>query len=108
MGVDLARLKVIDPIDWGDDLGRLRPVWQGCFEALAPGGRLAIIVGDVCLSRRRNNGRHTVVPLRASIHEQCRRIRFDNLVPIIWHKITNARREGGTGAANVACLPRGI
>jgi hypothetical protein len=28
---------------------------------------LICVVGDVCLSRRKNDGRHTVVPLHASI-----------------------------------------
>ena len=64
-----------------------------------PGGRLVIVVGDVCLSRRKNGGRHTVVPLHASIQEHCRTIGFDNLAPIIWHKIANAAYEveGGGG-----------
>jgi anthranilate/para-aminobenzoate synthase component II len=74
-------------------------VWQRCFELLVPGGRLICVVGDVCLSRRQNDGRHTVVPLHASIQELCRNIGFDNLAPIIWHKIANAAYEvsGGGG-----------
>jgi len=41
-----------------------------------------------------------VVPLHASIQEHCRTIGFDNLSPIIWHKIANAAYEvenGGGG-----------
>lgn len=74
-------------------------VWSHCHEALVPGGRLVCVVGDVCLARRKNNGRHTVVPLHASIQEHCRDIGFDNLAPIIWHKIANAvyEVEGGSG-----------
>lgn len=77
----------------------LDEVWTNCFNALVPGGRLVINVGDVCLSRRRNNGRHTVVPLHATIQERCKAIGFDNLAPIIWHKISNANYEvsGGGG-----------
>ncbi|REJ69255.1 MAG: site-specific DNA-methyltransferase [Planctomycetota bacterium] len=71
-------------------LKELNKVWRKCFRALVPGGRLICVVGDVCLSRRKNNGRHTVVPLHASIQEQCRVIGYDNLAPIIWHKIANA------------------
>ena len=57
------------------------------------------IVGDVCLSRRKNAGRHTVVPLHASIQENCRTIGYDNLAPIIWHKIANATLEAdGNGS----------
>ena len=85
--------------DYEEFLDRLRPAWEACFDALVPGGRLIIVVGDVCLSRRQNGGRHTVVPLHASIQEQCRAIGFDNLAPIIWHKIANARLESeGNGA----------
>jgi DNA modification methylase len=75
-------------------------VWEHCFRALVPGGRVVCVVGDVCLSRRKNNGRHTVVPLHASIQERCRKLGFDNLAPIIWHKIANAVYEvenGGGG-----------
>jgi hypothetical protein len=41
-----------------------------------------------------------VVPLHASIQERCRSVGFDNLAPIIWHKIANAAHEveRGTGA----------
>ncbi len=74
-------------------LAELDKVWRRCFDALVPGGRLICVVGDVCLSRRKNNGRHTVVPLHASIQEHCRRIGFDNLAPIVWHKIANAVYE---------------
>jgi DNA modification methylase len=80
-------------------LNELDKVWQRCFAALVPGGRLVCVVGDVCLSRRQNKGRHTVVPLHASIQERCRAIGFDNLAPIIWHKIANAATEAeGNGA----------
>lgn len=70
-------------------------VWGECRRVLVPGGRLVVVVGDVCLSRRRH-GRHTVVPLHASIQESCRRLGFDNLAPVIWHKIANADYEAGS------------
>jgi DNA modification methylase len=79
-------------------LNDLDKVWRHCFRALVPGGRLICVVGDVCLSRRRNDGRHTVVPLHSSIQEHCRRIGFDNLAPIIWHKIANAAYEVENGS----------
>jgi modification methylase len=79
--------------DYDEFLISLDQVWEKCFEALAPGGRLICVVGDVCLSRRKNHGRHTVVPLHASIQEHCRMLGFDNLSPIIWHKISNAVYE---------------
>ncbi|MBV5276138.1 MAG: site-specific DNA-methyltransferase [Lamprocystis purpurea] len=76
--------------DYETFLRELDKVWSHCFRALVPGGRLVCVVGDVCLSRRKNDGRHTVVPLHASIQEHCRVIGYDNLSPIIWHKIANA------------------
>lgn len=79
--------------DYKEFLEALDDVWAHCFRALVPGGRLVCVVGDVCLSRRKNNGRHTVVPLHAAIQERCRRIGFDNLATIIWHKIANAKYE---------------
>jgi len=79
--------------DYEEFLRELDEVWEHCFRVLVPGGRLICVVGDVCLSRRKNDGRHTVVPLHASIQEHCRRIGYDNLSPIIWHKIANASYE---------------
>lgn len=84
--------------DYAEFLDQLTAVWQHCFRGLVPGGRLVCVVGDVCLSRRRNAGRHTVVPLHASIQERCRKIGFDNLAPIIWSKISNAAYEVENGA----------
>ncbi len=86
--------------DYDEFLDQLDRVWRICYRALAPGGRLVCVVGDVCLSRRRNSGRHTVVPLHASIQERCRDLGFDNLAPIIWNKIANVAYEvdrGGGG-----------
>lgn len=74
-------------------LDELDKVWKACYRALVPGGRLVVVVGDVCLSRRKNDGEHTVVPLHASIQERCREIGFSNLAPIIWYKIANAAYE---------------
>ncbi len=74
-------------------LDQLDLIWTEVYRLLVPGGRLICVVGDVCLSRRNNGGRHTVVPLHASIEERCRQIGFDGLAPVIWHKISNAVHE---------------
>jgi len=79
--------------DFLDELGK---VWSEVFRVLVAGGRLVCVVGDVCLSRRKH-GRHLVMPLHADICTMCRRIGFDNLNPIIWHKISNASFEANRG-----------
>jgi DNA modification methylase len=79
--------------DYEQFLYELTKVWREVYRVLVPGGRLVCVVGDVCLSRRKNNGRHVVVPLHADICVLCRKIGFDNLNPIIWHKISNASYE---------------
>ena len=86
--------------DYDEFIAELDKVWRTCFDLLVQGGRLICVVGDVCLSRRKNEGRHTVVPLHATIQEHCRQLGFDNVAPIIWHKIANAAYEvenGGGG-----------
>jgi modification methylase len=83
--------------DYNEFIEELDQVWERCFDLLVAGGRLVCVVGDVCLSRRKNEGRHTVVPLHATIQEHCRKIGFDNLSPIIWHKIANAAYEVENG-----------
>ena len=44
--------------DYEEFVRELDKVWRRCFKALVPGGRLVCVVGDVCLSRRSNRGRH--------------------------------------------------
>ena len=85
LGDESIHLVVTSPPYWTlkkyeDDLGQLghvadyetfhdelEKVWRHCYRALVPGGRLVCVVGDVCLSRRRNQGRHMVMPLHADI-----------------------------------------
>jgi modification methylase len=83
--------------DYEEFLAELTTVWRETFRVIVPGGRLVCVVGDVCLSRRKN-GRHVVMPLHADIMVACRKIGFDNLNPIIWHKIANANYEVTRGA----------
>jgi len=82
--------------DYDRFVEELSRVWKECFRVLVPGGRLVCIVGDVCLSRRKH-GRHLVVPLHADIVVSCKKTGFDNLNPIIWHKISNATYEVNNG-----------
>ncbi len=83
--------------DYEAFLAELEKVWRQMFRILVPGGRLVCVVGDVCVARR-TFGRHLVFPLHADICVLCRRIGFDNLNPIIWHKISNASYEVSNGS----------
>ena len=80
---------------YDDFINELAKVWSECYRILVPGGRVVCVVGDVCLSRKKN-GRHVVMPLHSDISVSCRKIGFDNLNPIIWHKISNANFEANT------------
>jgi site-specific DNA-methyltransferase (adenine-specific) len=85
--------------DYEAFLGELDKVWRECLRVLIPGGRLCIVVGDVCRARRRF-GKHEVIPLHADILVRCRTLGFEGLATIFWHKIANATTEvGGPGAA---------
>jgi len=77
----------------------LDKVWTHCYRALVPGGRLVCVVGDVCIARRKNQGRHMVVPLHADISVRCRWIGFDYLTPVLWHKISSASYEIENGSS---------
>ena len=82
--------------DYEQFLNELAKTLKECFRLLVPGGRLVCVVGDVCMSRRQF-GRHVVFPLHSDICVICRRLGFDNLNPIIWHKIANAKYEVQNG-----------
>ncbi len=89
---ELAGSQLGNVPDYREFQAELRRVWLRCFELLVPGGRLCIVVGDVCLSRRKA-GRHSVVPLHADITSACIEIGLDYLSPIFWYKIANAATE---------------
>ena len=83
--------------DYEAFLSELEKVWRHVYRVLVPGGRLVCVVGDVCVARR-SYGRHLVFPLHADICVSCRRLGFDNLNPIVWHKISNASYEVTNGS----------
>jgi len=84
--------------DYDQFLEELDEVWKHCLRVLVPGGRVCCVVGDVCLARKRA-GRHHVMPLHADLQVRARRLGFDVLTPILWHKIANGVMETeGNGA----------
>ena len=84
--------------DYDVFLKELDRVWSECHRVLIEGGRLIVVVGDVCRSRRAF-GEHMVLPLHGSIAEHCRHIGFNNLATMVWHKISNAAFEVENGTA---------
>lgn len=84
--------------DYEQFLNELDKVWRECRRVLVGGGRICCVVGDVCIPRR-IDGRHRVMPLHADIQVRARRLGFDCLTPILWHKIANGATEAaGNGA----------
>ena len=89
-------------------LDQLDRVWRRCFDLLTPGGRLCVVVGSVCISRRAG-GRHHVLPLPADISVRARWIGFDYLTPIQWYKIANMATEAkGVGFLGKPYEPNAI
>lgn len=90
-------------------LNELHEVWTECMRILVPGGRIACVVGDVCISRR-NGGRHHVLPLSADLQVRSRKIGFDCLTPIRWMKVANIKLEASRSSRYLGKpnLPNGI
>lgn len=95
--------------DYEDFLQQLELVWRECERVLVPGGRIACVVGDVLVSRRRG-GRHHVLPLGADIQVQARSVGLDCLTPIRWLKVGNIALEASRSARYLGKpnLPNGI
>jgi modification methylase len=90
-------------------LNELDAVWKECARILVPGGRVACVVGDICISRR-EGGRHYVLPLSADLQVRARKIGFDCLTPIRWCKVSNIRLEASRSSRFLGKpnLPNGI
>jgi modification methylase len=90
-------------------LNELDQVWAECLRILVPGGRIACVVGDVCISRRRG-GRHHVLPLSADIQVRARKLGFDCLTPIRWYKVANIALEASRSSRFLGKpnLPNGV
>lgn len=90
-------------------LNEMDRVWAECLRVLVPGGRVACVVGDVCISRRKG-GRHHVLPLSADIQVRARRLGFDVLTPIRWLKVANIKLEASSSSRFLGKpnLPNGI
>ncbi|MEM2059092.1 MAG: site-specific DNA-methyltransferase, partial [Thermoproteota archaeon] len=72
-------------------LAELKKVISECFRVLVEGGRLCMVVGDICLARKQ--GRHRVIPFHAHVIQLCLDAGFDYLAPIILYKISNVTTE---------------
>ena len=96
-----ARFRALTRPVPGDSVLQVVDMWSECLRILAPSGRIACVVGDVCISRR-VGGRHHVLPLSADLQVRARKkilwgkgrkLGFDCLTPIRWMKVSNIRLE---------------
>ena len=92
-----------------DFLDQLDRVWLECWRVLVPGGRIASVVGDICISRRRG-GRHHVIPLSADLQVRAPRLGFEVLTPIRWLKVANIHLEASRSSRFLGKpnLPNGV
>ncbi|HET6448545.1 MAG TPA: site-specific DNA-methyltransferase [Conexibacter sp.] len=95
--------------DYEEFLVQLDRVWSECERVLVAGGRIACVVGDICVPRRRG-GRHYVLPLSADIQVRARALGLDALTPIRWLKVSNIKLEASNSARFLGKpnLPNGI
>lgn len=95
--------------DYDQFLTLLDGAWRECLRVLVPGGRVACVVGDVCISRKKA-GRHYVLPLSSDLQVRARHIGFDNLTPIRWLKVANIKLEASRSSRFLGKpnLPNGI
>lgn len=95
--------------DYEEFLNELDKVWAECARVLVPGGRIACVVGDVCISRRQG-GRHFILPLSADIQVRARKLGLDALTPIRWLKVANIKLEASNSSRFLGKpnLPNGI
>ncbi len=95
--------------DYDRFLDELDRAWRECLRILVPGGRIACVVGDICISRREGK-RHHVLPLSADIQVRARSLGFDVLTPIRWLKVTNIRLEASRSSRFLGKpnLPNGV
>jgi DNA modification methylase len=81
--------------DYNRFLAELKKVISECFRVLVQGGRLCMVIGDICLARKQ--GRHRVIPFHSHVIQLCLDAGLDYLSPIILYKIarvtTEAKRE---------------
>lgn len=96
-------------VSYEDFLDELDAVWAECLRILVPGGRVACVVGDICISRRQG-GRHYVLPLSADLQVRARRLGFDCLTPIRWCKVSNIKLEASRSSRFLGKpnLPNGV
>ncbi|MDR3742276.1 MAG: site-specific DNA-methyltransferase [Terracidiphilus sp.] len=90
-------------------LEEMDKVLAEALRVLVAGSRVACVVGDVCMSRKKA-GRHFVLPLSADLQVRARRIGFDVLTPIRWQKVSNIRLECSSSSRFLGKpnLPNGI
>lgn len=80
--------------DWSDGM---RELLLHLLDLTVEGGRAAINVGDVCVSRRRA-GRHYTLPLAASLTMSAFDGGWDVLTPIRWEKVANITLEASSSS----------
>ncbi len=95
--------------DYEGFLAELDRVWEHCLRVLVPGGRIACVVGDICVSRRQG-GRHHVLPLSADLQVRARRLGYECLNPIRWLKVANITLEASKSSRYLGKpnLPNGV
>jgi len=80
--------------EYEDYVAALQEVWSHCYEALRPGCKICINIGDQFL-RAKEHGRYRILPIRERIISGLMSLGADYMGAIIWRKMTNTNTSGG-------------
>lgn len=85
-------------------------VWRNCYEALVPGGRLVVNIGDQYL-RGGATSTYQIIPLHAFVVNAIMddaKMQFTYLGSIIWRKVSTTQTTGGASVMGSYPYPRNV
>ncbi|MHA1979405.1 MAG: DNA-methyltransferase [Candidatus Hodarchaeales archaeon] len=102
-----------DQIGYNDDLNsyfeKLGKIWEKCYNALAPGCKMVINIGDQFLSAKKGKSVYQIIPLHSMLINDILR-RFQGkmyyLGSINWSKVTTSNTSGGGKIMGSIYYPR--
>ncbi|MBX8636165.1 MAG: site-specific DNA-methyltransferase [Thermoplasmata archaeon] len=96
--------------DLAEYIDSLLSVWRKCYDALCPGCRMIIDIGDQYLRATKHKA-YQIIPLHSYVINSImndKRMRMDFLGTIIWRKISTTKTSGGANVMGSYPYPRNV